>query len=342
MRILRTLSTLLALALLPPAAWAQRLIFQQGDTLFVANDDGKEARRLFVVGNRPDVLWAASPDGRRVAWMIRTGVGSAQSLSARPVVVRISDTLTGRHQKRLFATDGLKDRQGRHVTVLGTDPPGTFDPWQPVSLSWSADSRTLYLGCTSVVNTRTRATFAVDAAVGTALIDAEGRWKPIAPITDVEARGGLLVGIGAEMYTPQGGPDVEFHPLVAVNLIEGERYPLYDPPKGLTNLPDYAFASGNPALAPENRAIAFLGNEKGVWLTDKFGKSYRRLIEGAVLRPRWSLDGKRLYVLLPRPLTGDKTIYDLYTIAPPDEGDTLPPAPTLILQGVDWFDVVPD
>ena len=112
--------------------------------------------------------------------------------------------------------------------------------------------------------------------------------------------------------------------------------------KGTPALPDYAFASGSPTLAPENRAIAFVGNEKGVWLTDKFGKSFRRLVEGGVLRPCWSVDGKLLYVLLPRPLTGDRTIYDLYTIAPPDEGDALPPAPTLILQNVDWFDVVPD
>jgi hypothetical protein len=347
MRTPTVLFALLALAALTPAARAQRLIFQQGDTLFVANDDGKEARRLFIIGLRPDVLWAASPDGRRVAWMTRAGSkgdGSAKSLSARPVVVRISDTLTGQHQKRLFATDALKDRQGRRVTTLGTEPAGSFDAWQPVSLSWSADSRTLYLSCTSLVNDRARATFAVDAAAGTALIDAEGHWKPIAPITDVEARGGLLVGIGADTYAPEGkGAEIEYHPLVAVNLIEGTRYPLYDPPKGLAALPDYAFATGSPALAPENRAIAFIGNEKGVWLTDKFGKAFRRLVEGAVFRPCWSPDGKLLYVLLPRPLTGDRTIYDLYTIVPPaDAEDALPPAPTLILQNIDWFDVVPD
>jgi hypothetical protein len=110
-------------------------------------------------------------------------------------------------------------------------------------------------------------------------------------------------------------------------------------------LPEYALAS-QPSLAPENRAIAFFAApNKGLWITDKFGKSYRRLVEGIVRRPRWSSDGKQALFLLPRPGSTDGSeplVYDLYSIAIADENSALPPPPTLILQGIDWFDIVPN
>jgi hypothetical protein len=344
--------------LFSPSVFAQRLIYQQGDSLYTATEEGKEGRKLFAIGSAPGTLWAASPDGRRIVWLTRPPAKAADAaivgLSDRPATVRLSDT-TGRHQKRLFSTDKLHDRQNHPVTLVGvplstsdgTNGTGSLGEWEPVSLSWSADSRTIYLSCEFVPNPAAKAMFAVDASTGTAVIDGEGRWKSIVPMAFAEARGGMIVGSGFAQYQPDnGGAAIQYSPLIAVNLVEGTRSPLYTAEKGIAELPDYAFATA-PALAPENRAIVFSANNKALYLTDKFGKTYHRLLDGNGIRPRWSSDGKAVFCLLPRPLTGEKVVYDLYRIPLPDSTadttDTAPASPTtftLILQGVDWFDTV--
>ncbi|MDX1933751.1 MAG: hypothetical protein SFU56_14225 [Capsulimonadales bacterium] len=358
MKILPVLcgSLLLAAACGSPVA-AQRLVYQQGDSLYSVAEDGKDPRKLFSIGAASGTLWSASPDGRRIVWLTRAAAGSPESavtgLADRPATVRLSD-LTGRRQKRLFSTDRLKDRQNRAVTLVGVPlssgggtGTGSLAEWEPVSLSWSADSRTLYVSCFFLPNPAAKAMFAVDAATGIAVIDGDGRWKSIAPVTYAEARGGLIVGSGFARYRPEsGGSPLNYSPLVAVNLIEGARNALYTAESGLAELPDYAFASA-PALAPENRAIVFTANQRALFLTDKFGKSYRKLFDGNALRPRWSADGKAVLCLLPRPLTGQKAVFDLYRIPLPDSAweseEVAPVSPTtftLIVQGVDWFDTV--
>lgn len=370
--------TLLIAALavfLNPAA-AQRLVFSRDGVLYASGEDGESLRRLFALGSGPDILWAVSPDGRRLAWLTRTTAKTAAvaatpatGLAGRPAVVEVADLFSqGRRRKRLFSTDGgLRDRQGQPVTQLGV-PPGTsgigsgMEEWEPVSLAWSADGRTVYLSCAHLAPAPTaesapapgaassaslplptaRGTYGVDGATGAALVDAEGRWKLIAPVSHIEARGGLLVGAGVGRATLASGENI-YAPLVVVNLAEGTRAPLYA--AGQTpgsSLPHYAYAL-SPALAPENRSIAFVSVSQGLWTVDKFGKNYRRLVEGAVQRPRWSLDGKRLLFLLPRPLAaGAKLIYDLYQIDTPKDATTIPGPPRLILQSVDWFDITPD
>lgn len=353
----RTLWFVVALVLcaaLSTPTWAQRLLFQRGDTLYSAAEDGSDTRKLYPIGPPTETLWAAAPDGRRVAWLVRGpakgGDETVKGLESRPAIVYVSD-MTGLHRKRLLATNTLKDRQGRRVTRLtkpagvsssfSDEPDGTrLDDWEPVSLSWSADSRTLYLSCFYTGEPGGKATFAVDAVTGIALIDAEGRWKSLAPVTHIEARGALLVGSGFSRYTPQGGSPIPYNPLITIVLTTGEQMVLYTPERGDTELPDQAFAT-QPALAPENRAIAFAALNKGIYITDKFGKMYRRVVEGGALRPRWSADGKRLYFLLPRPLTGEKPVFDLYFIGIPDAVNAVLDAPVLVEQGVAWFDIVP-
>lgn len=343
-------------------ARAQRLFFQRGDVLYAATESGAESRPVLSFGTA-EVVWAASPDGRRIAWMTRPAPGANTSatttpvvkavgvtgLGARPAVVRVSD-VSGRHQKRLFATNTLRDRQGKPITAVAVYPNGTgnepteagrLDDWEPVALSWSADSRTLYLSCLQVSPSGPKATFAVDGVAGAALIDGDGRWKAIAPLSFVAAQGGLLVGTGYARLSNAASDEGKYSPLVALNLFEGSRTVLYKPAPEVRELPPYAYAS-SPALAPGNRAIAFTADKQGLWLTDKFGKSFKRLAEGDIRRPRWSSDGLRVLFLLPRPLTGDQTVLDLYSVTAPADADALPGPPTLVLQNVDGFDILPD
>jgi hypothetical protein len=343
------------------AAWAQRLIFSREGVLYAAGEDASNPRRLFAIGVGPEVLWAVSPDGRRIAWMTRGAAKNGSEgagLTGRPAIVTVAEALSGgQRRKKLFSTETLKDRQGKAVTVVGV-PPGTsnvsgdFAQWEPVSMAWSADSRTLYLSCAYTGDAPAlspgdgppvpiaKGTYGVDAATGAAFIDADGRWKLISPVTQLEAQGGLLVGSGVGRTTIAEN-EVFYAPLVVTNLLEGTRTPLLTAGQA-PSLPEYAYAL-NPALGFENRSIAFVSANRGLWTVDKFGKSYRRLMEGAVQRPRWSIDGERLLFLLPRPLTsGDKVVYDLYQIDVPKDETALPGPPRLVLQTVDWFDVVPD
>lgn len=348
---------------------AQRIIFSRGGVLYSAAENGSDPRRLFTLGGKaPDTFWAASPDGRRVAWATRAaakpGENGQNNLAARPVIVYVAELLNaGLRRKRLFSTDTLKDRQGKPVSAVGVPPGGGasvgggFKEWEPVSLSWSADSRTLYLSCVYWTadpvreTTRSKGAYGIDAATGAALVNAEGRWKLIAPMTHIEARGGLLVGSGIGRLPEDSGEGFAhyYEPLVVVNLVEGNRAALFSasPTQTRDNLPPYGTAY-HPALAPQNRAIAFVAagqsseaGGQGVWTVDKFGKMYQRIIEGEVRRPRWSSDGARLLFLRPRS-SGTHGIFDLYQINAPKDSASPSGAPRLVLQSVDWFDTVPD
>jgi hypothetical protein len=49
-----------------------------------------------------------------------------------------------------------------------------------------------------------------------------------------------------------------------------------------------------------------------------------------------------VFCLLPRPNTGDKSVYDLYFASFPESPNNPAPPPALVMQTVDWFDIVPD
>lgn len=357
-KLLAALVVLLSLTFSLPAS-AQRLLFEKDTFLFTASEDGKDARRLFEMPS--GVHWAASPDGRRIAyWTQPSPEANVQNdIAGRPVTVFVTD-LTGRRLKKLFSTATLKDKQGRSVSRVGvpvahlprnlSNPDDqakdleAFNGWVPYSLSWSSDSRILYFSCYHDTDLAKRvcATLSVDAAAGTAVVDGDGRWKSLAPLVDVEARGNLLIGAAGPLFAPAyaggGGADPASPlPLVIANLGEGTRTALLTAPEG-GELPPYAFAA-QPEFGAATSSIAFVGGtEGGIWVTDRAGKSFRRMAEGAGRRPRWSLDGKRLLFLLPRPGATGKVIYDLYSV-PVVEGGTIPAPPTLILQGVTWFDL---
>lgn len=346
-------------------AFAEQLIFQRGITLYAAEMDGTEARPLFDLASASAVptepaettVWTAAPDGRRVIWMHRgdltpTADPNAVSLRDRPAQVFISDQ-TGRHQKLLFSTVALHDRQNKKVTSIGINLPGTpeeisvrkFESWEPVSLAWSADSRTLYLSCVCLLPTLSlKTTVAVDAATGAALVDADGRWKTVAPMTDVDASGVLIVGTGTAQ-NPKGtanAPATRYAPLYLINLAAGTRAPLYDASKNAPQpLPDYARVR-TPALSGnDNRYIAFASESKGLWILDRTTQEYRPLLERNVTHPRWAAEATSLLFLEARPSQSGKSRYDLYAADfVPSTGQLGLPRP--LLQGVDWFAVVPD
>jgi hypothetical protein len=281
----------------------------------------------------------------------------AVNLRDRPARVFVSD-LTGRHQKPLFSTATLHDRQNNKITSAGVNLVGApeeisvrkFESWEPISLAWSADSRTLYLSCSCLLSTLAlKATFAVDAATGAALVDAEGRWKTVAPMTDVNASGVLIVGSGAAQARrgAADAPAVRFAPLYLINLAAGTRTPLFDAAtvdattQEAAALPDYAFTRAPALSGNDNRYIAFASENKGLWIYDRTSQQYRPLLDRNVTRPRWSATANRLYFLEVRPGQAARTSYDLYA------GDFVPSTgqlglPQPLLQGIDWFDVVPD
>ena len=284
-------------------------------------------------------------------------------MRVRPAVVTIAER-DGRHAKRLFATDTLRDRQGHGVTGLGlgADAPAvSFTDWEPIGLSWSADSRTLYVSCRAIAGGEA-ATFAVDGASGLALVDAQERWKAIAPMVSIDARPGLLVGIrpisslhGASVTTPSD-PPVNASPADALAERSGTMTLIDLATATTANL---APTSGDllpsdtltldPSLAPDQRRIAF-ATSGGLYLLDRKTQASLRLVAGSVVRPRWTPDGKSVYFLLVRPNSASTTdvptppVYDLYAIdAPVSLSTTASPAPLrLVLQGIDWFDLVPE
>ena len=346
-------------------AFAEQLLFQRGITLYAAEMDGTEAKPLFDFGPSSAApiepaeatVWASAPDGRRVVWMHRgeplsSADPNALNLRDRPALIFLSD-LPGRHQKQLFSTAALHDRQNKKVTSIGINLPGTpeeipvrkFESWKPVSLAWSADSRTLYLSCVCLLPTLSlKTTVAVDAATGAALVDADGRWKTVAPMTDVDASGVLIVGTGAAQ-NPKGtatAPVTRYAPLYLINLAAGTRAPLYDAvAQDPAKLPDYAFTK-TPALSGnDNRYIAFASENKGLWILDRTTQEYRPLLERNVTHPRWTAEATSLLFLEARPSQAGKSSYDLYAADfVPSTGQLGLPRP--LLQGVDWFAVVPD
>jgi hypothetical protein len=218
----------------PSPARGERLLFQRGDALYVAETNGANVRRLFAMG-RADagVVWSPSPDGRRVAWLIplaASGGSREAGLRARPVAVFLGD-LAGRHVKRVLATNDLRDRQGKAVTALSVGAvgaPASLTDWALDALSFSADGRSLYLCCTHLKPAGGRATFVADAVTGAVIVDGQGRWKSVAPMTQVDARGSLLVGVGlarttdaarpAGVAAATGRPDTRFAPLLVTDL----------------------------------------------------------------------------------------------------------------------------
>ncbi len=313
---------------LAEAAHAERFVYQRGGVLYSASRDGKENHKVLELGTGIGPLWSASPDGRRIVWARALTADTEGSLETRPISFFLGD-ITGRRQKKLLATDSLNDRMGRKITEIGptipNGPTTTLSDWSLVSLSWSADSRTLYLGCTRSGGAAGVMTVSVDAQTGAPLVDAEGRWKCLAPVTQPDARSTYLaaVSIGRESGTA---------PLQVCNLALGISW-IPVPPIGTT--PPYGAALW-PALAPNGKSIVFASIPRGLWLAEGSGLQTRRLINGEVARPRFSEDGKTVLFLSPRPTTADKIAYDLYEL--PLGSST----PKVVLNDVDWFDLVSD
>ncbi len=351
-------STALLVAVLIAAAFApgrtaraERLLFQRSDALYAAGTDGANARRLFVVGRASDgVVWAPAPNGRRIAWLERlpaqNDLAGAAGLSVRPVAVYVAD-LSGRPRKRLLATNDLRDRQKRKVTRLfvGSEVPtengvSPFSDWALDSLAWSADGRSLYLSCTFLPSAGGRATFVADARTGAVVVDAQGRWKSIAPMTQVDARGPLLVGVGLSRTTDEAtaaNAQSKYAPLLVTNLAEGKTISLLAPTFSSTRRPAYATALF-PALSPDASVVVFTALGQGLYLVDaRAGKTYRRLTTGAGDdNARWRGDGKHILYLSASP---DGARDDLYDLEVPLVGTG---RGRLILADVDRFFVVPD
>src|SRR5437762_1270447 len=78
---------------------AERLVFQKGDTLYSATEEGKDARPLFALPTA-ETRWAASPDGRRIVYAVYATEKSegTENLATRPVGIYLCD-LTGRRRK---------------------------------------------------------------------------------------------------------------------------------------------------------------------------------------------------------------------------------------------------
>lgn len=346
---LSALGFLLVFVTTATRARAERLLFQRGEALYVASANGKNARRLFAVGKPGEVLWAPSPDGRRIAWAVPAPRGGpVLDLAARPVAVFVAD-LSGQHQKRLLTTDTLRDRQGRPVTRMfpGREPAvrGADDLalWTLRSLAWSADGKSLYLSCALLGNLGGYATFVVDAATGAAVVDREGRWRSIAPVADVDARGTLLVGVGWVLPpdssgvhpTPPGAP--RSGPLLLVDLAQGRRTRVLPARSGSRAASPRGGASA-PALSPDGTKIVCVVSESGLWQIDRTaGTSYRRLItDKRAAAPRWSLDGQRVLFLSAATPRAGGSPSRLYETAPLSAGKR-----RLLLTNVHRFFVLP-
>jgi hypothetical protein len=316
------------IAVAATAAHAERFLIQRGPAIYLASKEG-DARRLIEIGTTSGTLWTASPDGHRVYWLKASSVASPEdgNLATRPVIISVID-ITGRRQKKLLASDALKDRLGRVVTQLAPTKsegaPTKLSDWQPISLSLSADGRTLYLGCVRIGAAEVT-TVGIDALSGAALVDADGNWKCIAAAAQTDARAGQLAGIGVS-------EEVGIAPLLLVDLSQGGLSSRVPPGGGKT---EYSAALW-PALSPTGSSIAFTSLPRGLWLAEQNGASVRRLIASDATRARWSDDNKTIYFLAPRPVATDKLSYDLYAIS------AISKNPKILLQNVDWFDVIPD
>lgn len=351
----RVLAVLLTcLSLVSPRALAERIVFQRGETLYVTNAEGREARRLFVVGRPFETRWAPSPDGRRVAWTepLSASPNAGISLADRPVAIFVAD-LSGLRRKRLLVTNNLRDRRGNRVTRLGlgdhkpVEGAENFSAWLLDGLAWSADGRSLYLSCALAGNLGGHATFVVDSSTGAAVVDAEGRWRSIGPVTDVDARGALLIGVtlastkdSAALDRPLGAS--RFRPLLIINLAEEKTTSLLPATFAAKDAPTYAGAN-SPALSPDTGMVVFGTFGHGLWLVDTQGRNYRALTAGAGDdSPRWSSDGKRI-LYLSHPAGSAAGLTDnLYDLPVPDNSLHDRPARRLLIRDIVRFFVVPD
>ena len=323
---------------LSTAARADRLAYQRGDAVFLSALDGKFSHKRISLP-AGDALWAVARDGRRLAWVKRVPGGADAGLTSRAAAIFVIDS-AGRREKKLVATDGLKDRSEKRVTEIGaTRPEGgatRLDDWTPLSLGFSADGRTLYLGIARTGNAEVElATVALDAATGAAVVDADGRWKVLAPVAQADARDAYLCGVGAA--STGEAADASFAPLTVVRFDDESVSPLPSTATSAGKKPAYGSAI-LPAISPDARRIAFSSIPAGLWLADPLGKFIKRIVSTEATRPRWSTDGKTLYFLAPRPSTGDKLHYDLYSLP----ADTLTAAPKKVLDDLDSYDIVPD
>lgn len=323
---------------LSPSALADRLAFQRGDAVFLDALDGKSShKRLALLSG--DALWAISRDGRRLAWLKRAPGGSDTGLLSRAAAIFVTDS-AGRREKKLLSTDGLKDRSEKRVTEIGpTRPDGgatRLDDWTPLSLGFSADGRTIYLGIARTGNAEVElATVAIDASTGAAVVDADGRWKVLAPVAQADARDAFLAGVGAAGTGE--ATDGAFAPLTVIRFDEESVSPL--PPTAVSGGKKPAYGSAFlPSISPDAKRIAFSSIPAGLWLADPLGKYVKRIVSTEATRPRWSTDGKLLYFLAPRPSTGDRPHYDLYSLP----ADALTAAPKKLLDDIEFFDIVPD
>jgi hypothetical protein len=327
-----------ALLALPSLCLADRLVYSRGESLFLAELNGAAPRQIGGVAVT-ETRWAVSRDGRRVVWL-KIAKGAAEASLAKPVAVFLGDT-AGRRQKKLTSTDGLKDTSGQRVSQVGpTREGGGVTPlkeWSVASVGFSSDGRTLYLGLSHTEGESAVATVALDAFTGAAVVDAEGNWKVLAPIAQADARDSLLAGAGTASASALSGPDAVYLPLTLVNFEDESVSPL--PPTASLGgkRPPYGLALW-PALSPDKKRIAFGSLPAGLWLSDAAGKFVKRLIPTEAARPRFSLDGKTLFFLAPRPTTGDKQSFDLFRLDP----DSPAAPPTRHLDDIDWFDIIPD
>jgi hypothetical protein len=331
---MRRFCFLLVLLSLASLCRADRLLFSRDDAMFVSELNGQGMRRLWSLGGAG--LWATSRDGRRVAWL-KSGKGTeVADLKTRPVAIFIADT-AGRRQKKLTSTDGLKDRNGQRVTGIGPTREGggvtRLSDWTAVSVGFSAEGRTLYLGLSRADNAESEvATVALDTFTGTAIVDADGNWKVLAPVAQADAFEGMLLGAGS----PHGIGESSHLPLTLVRF-DDESVRTIPPAESLSGKrPAYGSALW-PALSPDGRLAAFSSMPPGLWKCDLAGKGLSRLVATEALRPRFSTDGKALYFLAPRPSTAESPHFDLFRI-----DLTAPATPVRQLDDLDWFDIVPD
>ncbi len=324
------------LAAVPSLCFADRLIFSRGEGLFLSELNGIAPRQLSGI-SVGEARWAVSRDGRRVVWL-KTQKGATEAALTKPVAVFLGDT-AGRRQKKLTSTDSLKDRSGQKITLVGPTREGggvtLLKEWSVASVSFSSDGRTLYIGLSHVEGESAVATVAVDAFTGSAVVDADGNWKVLAPIAQADARDSLLAGAGTATASALSGPDAIYLPLTLVNFEDESVSPL--PPT--TSLggkrPPYGLALW-PALSPDKKRIAFGALPAGLWLSDAAGKFVKRLTPTEAARPRFSTDGKTLFFLAPRPTTTDRQSFDLFRLDPDN-----PAAPIRQLDDIDWFDIIP-
>jgi hypothetical protein len=320
------------------SAFADRLYILRGDTLSVNTPGAREGRKLATLPKASGTLFAATPDGHRMVWgVLASPSAEGDNLLTRPLTVTLSDQ-TGMRQKRLFVTNALKDRQGRIISEVGGVLAGgevtRLSDWVAKSLTWSADSRTLYLSCVLAGegDEGNGATFAIDAVSGAAIVDSNGRLKVITGLSAIDTRPGWLVGVRS--LQKAGAGEKTYCSLYLSDLAKGEKKAL---PSKNSGVPEYENAA-SPTLSPNADQIVFTASSGGLWWVDVATEKLQRLIRGEVRSPRWRADGKTVFFLAPRPTVGNKPTYDLFELVLVK--GTPQGAPRLAAENVDAYALV--